>query len=83
MDGGGFVSLFTVQPDWEAAALTSKCPRSPGERLQPVAARDAAPLAEIRRAGIEELRSMSHYGECRAPGNGERSARAGMLTVVA
>lgn len=27
---------------------------------------DAAPLAEIKQAGIEKLRSMSHYGECRA-----------------
>ena len=27
---------------------------------------DATPLAERRRAGIEKLRSMSHYGECRA-----------------
>jgi len=42
--------------------------------LQPVADRNAAPLAEIRQAGIEELRSMSHYGECRAPGNSERDA---------
>lgn len=38
---------------------------------------DAAPLAEIRRPGIEELRSMVHYGECRAPA--ANCARAGCL----
>lgn len=31
----------------------------------PVREHDAAPLTEIRQVGIERLRSMSHYGECR------------------
>lgn len=46
-----------------ATALTSKCTQS--ERFQAVTDHGAAPLAEIRPAEIEKLRSMSHYGECR------------------
>ena len=45
---------------------------------------EVAPLAEIRQAGIQRLRSMSHNGELRAlVAASARLVQRGMLTVVA